>query len=115
MGKLSTAALLLVFAAWYAFNASYNVYNQKSKAIFALFPLFVGATQLLVGLSYSLPLWLLGVRKAPKLTLSDLITFIPIVLLNTIGHVTAVTAMFEKGGGSFTHVIKASEPVVSGK
>jgi hypothetical protein len=24
-----------------------------------------------------------------------------------------VNAMFEKGGGSFTHVIKASEPVVS--
>ena len=25
----------------------------------------------------------------------------------------SVIAMFEKGGGSFTHVIKASEPVVS--
>ena len=115
MAKLSATTLLLVFAAWYAFNASYNVYTQKSKAIFALFPLFVAATQLMVGLSYSLPLWLLGARKAPRMTLSDLVMFLPIVLLNTIGHVSAVTAMFEKGGGSFTHVIKASEPVVSGK
>ena len=37
----------------------------------------------------------------------------PIVLLNALGHVSAVIAMFEKGGGSFTHVIKASEPVVA--
>ena len=33
--------------------------------------------------------------------------------MNAIGHISAVYAMFEKGGGSFTHVIKASEPVVS--
>lgn len=38
---------------------------------------------------------------------------LPIAALNTLGHVSAVVAMFEKGGGSFTHVIKASEPVVS--
>ena len=34
-------------------------------------------------------------------------------LFNAAGHVSTVAAMFEKGGGSFTHVIKASEPVVS--
>ena len=37
----------------------------------------------------------------------------PIAILNAFGHAAAVVAMFEKGGGSFTHVIKASEPVVS--
>ena len=30
-----------------------------------------------------------------------------------MGHYSAVAAMFEIGGGSFTHVIKASEPVAS--
>ena len=34
-------------------------------------------------------------------------------ILNAVGHASAVIAMFQKGGGSFTHVIKASEPVVS--
>lgn len=34
-------------------------------------------------------------------------------LLNAGGHACAVIAMFQVGGGSFTHVIKASEPVVS--
>lgn len=34
-------------------------------------------------------------------------------LLNAAGHASAVCSMFQKGGGSFTHVIKASEPVVS--
>lgn len=36
-----------------------------------------------------------------------------VAALNTLGHYCAVKAMFQKGGGSFAHVIKASEPVVS--
>jgi hypothetical protein len=33
--------------------------------------------------------------------------------VNAIGHACTVVATFETGGGSLTHVIKASEPVVS--
>jgi solute carrier family 35 protein E1 len=55
----------------------------------------------------------LGIRKFPSLKLKDIGTMLPIILLNTCGHITAVIAMMQKGGGSFTHVIKASEPVVS--
>ena len=73
----------------------------------------MGSTQLLVGLFYAFPLMFLGIRKMPKLTVKDVITLLPIVLLNTCGHITAVIAMMQKGGGSFTHVIKASEPVVA--
>jgi solute carrier family 35, member E1 len=69
--------------------------------------------QLVVGLFYAIPLWLLKIRKIPKLTYQDLLKLFPIALLNAGGHACAVNAMFEKGGGSFTHVIKASEPVVS--
>jgi solute carrier family 35 protein E1 len=49
----------------------------------------------------------------PKLSRADIIKLLPIAALNAAGHACAVNAMFEKGGGSFTHVIKASEPVVS--
>ena len=77
------------------------------------FPFTMGSSQLVVGLFYAFPLMLLGIRKTPKMTVNDVITLLPIVILNTIGHITAVVAMMQKGGGSFTHVIKASEPVVA--
>jgi len=104
--------LLLTFVVWYAFNAGYNVYNNYTKLDMAL-PFAIASSQLIVGLVYVLPLWALGIRSIPKLSLSDFVTLAPIIILNTIGHVCSVIAMFQKGGGSFTHVIKASEPVVS--
>ena len=66
-----------------------------------------------VGLLYAVPLWFLKIRKVPNLTFNDVKAMLPIAILNAFGHAAAVVAMFEKGGGSFTHVIKASEPVVS--
>jgi drug/metabolite transporter (DMT)-like permease len=56
---------------------------------------------------------LIGFRKIPKVTFQDILKLLPIAVLNAGGHACAVNAMFQKGGGSFTHVIKASEPVVS--
>ncbi|RYH09710.1 hypothetical protein EON65_39890 [archaeon] len=89
-----------------------NVFNAYVKRDFA-YPWTTAVLQLLVGLFYAIPLWALGVRKAPKLTMQDVIRLLPVACFNAIGHVSTVIAMFEKGGGSFTHVIKASEPVVS--
>jgi solute carrier family 35, member E1 len=90
-----------------------NVYNAFVKQDFP-YPWATSALQLLVGLLfYSVPLWLINVRKLPNLNGQDLLQLFPIALLNAGGHACAVNAMFEKGGGSFTHVIKASEPVVS--
>jgi solute carrier family 35 protein E1 len=77
------------------------------------FPVAIASSQLVIGLFYAIPLWIVGIRPAPKLSWNDIITIFPIVFLNTAGHVFSVMAMFQKGGGSFTHVIKASEPVVS--
>lgn len=106
------ATMVALFTAWYAFNAGYNVYNAFLKDAYK-FPAAVSAIQLAVGLGYAFPLWILGLRKVPSLTLADLIKILPIAFLNALGHACTVFAMFEKGGGSFTHVIKASEPVVS--
>lgn len=79
-----------------------------------MFPYAAATMQLAVGaLFYALPLWGLKFRKFPTLTKNDFLKILPIALLNAGGHLAAVIAMFEKGGGSFTHVIKASEPVVS--
>lgn len=108
----SSFMLLITFIIWYSFNAGYNVYNNYTKLDMAL-PFTIASSQLIVGLVYVLPLWLLGIRSIPRLSFSDFVTLLPIIILNTIGHVCSVIAMFQKGGGSFTHVIKASEPVVS--
>lgn len=77
------------------------------------FPLATSTIQLFVGLLYAFPLWGLKLRKIPNISMDDLLKLLPIAVLNALGHACGVSAMFERGGGSFTHVIKASEPVVS--
>lgn len=108
----SALYLLFLFVLWYAFNAGYNVYNSLLKSPFPL-PITIALLQLPAGLIYVIPLWILGIRKTPNLSIGDIFKLLPIVLLNAAGHAAAVIAMFQIGGGSFTHVIKASEPVAS--
>lgn len=82
-----------------------NVYNAFMKKDFQ-YPWASAAIQLAVGLFYVVPLFLLKLRKMPKISLEDFKRLLPIALLNAGGHACTVNAMFEKGGGSFTHVIK---------
>jgi drug/metabolite transporter (DMT)-like permease len=103
--------MLALFAIWYTFNAAYNVLNAHLKVF--PHPITISVIQLVVGLFYVLPLWVLNLRSRPKLGLSDVVHLLPIAALNALGHTTTVIATFEKGGGTFAHVIKASEPVVS--
>jgi len=111
--QLSGALKMLgLFTLWYGFNAGYNVFNAYMKKDFQ-FPYSSASLQLLVGMFYAIPLWALKLRKLPNVSMDDFLKLLPIALLNAGGHMCAVVAMFEKGGGSFTHVIKASEPVVS--
>ena len=113
LGKLAGPLKLLgLFTVWYAFNAGYNVYNAYMKRDFPK-PWTTSTIQLLVGMIYALPLWITGVRALPQMTMDDVKLLLPIALLNAAGHTAAIIAMLQKGGGSFTHVIKASEPVVS--
>ena len=101
-----------IFVLWYTFSSSYNVYNSYMKVFY--FPALVSGSQFLVGLFYAVPLWVLGIRKFPDLTWKEIIVHLgPVSFLSALGHTLAVMAMFQPGGGSFTHVIKASEPVVS--
>jgi len=110
-GSSSIFYLFILFIVWYGFNAGYNVYNAMLKPLGC--PYFIAAVQLAVGLVYAIPLWILGFRKIPSLNFTDVFRLLPIAVLNSAGHTASVLAMFRPGGGSFTHVIKASEPVVS--
>jgi len=64
------------------------------------------------GIAYFVPLWLLKIRKAPKLSFDDIKTLLPIALCHTGVHVGAVIAL-GAGAVSFAHIVKASEPVVT--
>jgi len=99
------------FALWYLFNIGYNIYNKQALNALA-FPWTIATIQMATGIAYFLPLWMLGLRKAPKLSGSDLKTLFPIALCHTGVHVGAVIAL-GAGAVSFAHIVKASEPVVT--
>jgi len=99
------------FALWYLFNIGYNIYNKKSLNALA-FPWTIALIQMATGIAYFVPLWLLGIRKAPKLSFDDLKTLFPVALCHTGVHVGAVVAL-GAGAVSFAHIVKASEPVVT--
>jgi len=99
------------FALWYLFNIGYNIYNKQALNALA-YPWTIATIQMATGIAYFLPLWVLGLRKAPKLSASDLKTLFPIALCHTGVHVGAVIAL-GAGAVSFAHIVKASEPVVT--
>jgi len=99
------------FALWYLFNIGYNIYNKQALNALA-FPWTIATIQMATGLFYFIPLWLTGLRKAPKLSAADLKTLLPIALCHTGVHVGAVIAL-GAGAVSFAHIVKASEPVVT--
>lgn len=66
-----------LFFLWYGFNAGYNVFNAFMKKDFQ-FPLTSAALQLLVGMIYAVPLWLLKLRKIPNISKDDFLKLLPI-------------------------------------
>lgn len=99
------------FALWYLFNIAYNIYNKKALNVLD-YPWTVATIQMGTGILYFVPLWLLGIRKAPKLNFQEMKTLFPIALCHTGVHVGAVIAL-GAGAVSFAHIVKASEPVVT--
>ena len=99
------------FALWYLFNIGYNIYNKKALNAMAI-PWTMALLQLVVGIPYVAALWATGLRKAPKLTTDNIKTLVPVSLGHLGTHIGAVISL-GAGAVSFTHIIKASEPVVS--
>jgi len=110
-GIMETVQVGTYFALWYLFNIGYNIYNKQALNVLA-YPWTVATLQMATGIFYFVPLWVLGIRKAPKLSMADIKTLIPIALCHTGVHVGAVIAL-GAGAVSFAHIVKASEPVVT--
>jgi hypothetical protein len=99
------------FALWYGLNIGYNIYNKKALNALPL-PWTVATFQLFAGIPYVLLLWLTNARTAPKLSRENLKNLTPSALCHLGTHVGAVLSL-GAGAVSFTHIVKASEPVVS--
>ena len=106
-----TLQVATYFALWYLFNIAYNIYNKQALNLLD-YPWTIATLQMAAGILYFFPLWVLGLRKAPKLSLDELKTLVPIALCHTGVHVGAVIAL-GAGAVSFAHIVKASEPVVT--
>lgn len=110
-GLAETLEVGTYFALWYLFNIGYNIYNKQALNAMA-YPWTIATIQMATGILYFVPLWLTGLRKAPKLSFDDMKTLFPIALCHTGVHVGAVIAL-GAGAVSFAHIVKASEPVVT--
>lgn len=104
-------------AVWYLGNVFYNIYNKKacnalgkdshghSNAHWAL-----SAIQLFTGVVFVVPMWLTGLRAAPKLTLDNWKALAPVGLWASLAHAFSVLAL-GAGAVSFGQIVKAGEPV----
>lgn len=104
-----TAKIGIGFLLWWVLNIGYNVYNKYTLNNLYL-PLIISEVQLLVGVPYNLFLWGTGLRKTPKLDRKDLLKLAPLALFHLGTHVSGVLSL-GAGAVSFTHIIKACEPV----
>jgi len=104
-----TLKLTVLFFLWYALNTAYNIGN---KLVLTALPIpWTSATiELFFGLPYVGMLWLTGLRKKPKLSLDNIKTLAPSAFFLSATHVGGVIS-FGAGAISFTHVLKATEPV----
>jgi len=99
------------FALWYALNIVYNILNKKVLNVLPA-PLTIGTLQFGVGAVYVIFLWILGFRRRPTLTSDGVQAVNNIAVAHAFGQ---LTSMISLGAGpvSFTHIVKALEPVFS--
>lgn len=125
----STVQVLLLFAAWYAFNIWYSLVAKmvlqwwKSPWLFTILQLGIGS--LWVALQW-VPLPTLGfgsalrladpkaktftLRPVPQLSLAEVRALVPIAACLAAGHVASTMAMFY-GTVAFANVVKTAEPL----
>jgi len=110
--KKRLAAVTIYFVLWYVLSIFYNIYSKKALNLAPGLAWTTAWFQMALGLFYVVPLWMTGVRKAPKLTKETVQHFFPVGVLHSLVHVGGVVSM-SAGAVSFTYVVKASEPAVS--
>jgi len=99
------------FFLWYFFNIVFNVYNKSTLNVFP-YPWLISTLQLAATSLWMLTVWATKVQPKPVVSKVFLLAVAPVAFFHTVGHVSACVS-FSKMAVSFTHVIKAAEPVFS--
>ena len=105
--------LLIYIGLWYLGNYYYTISNKLALNAAGGkngFPLTISTMQLGVGVVYALYAWLApDMRKAPEVTLDDVIKMIPVGFCAAAAHSFSVFAQ-SAGAVSFAMIVKAAEP-----
>ncbi|KAG8366440.1 hypothetical protein BUALT_Bualt17G0080000 [Buddleja alternifolia] len=99
------------FFTWYFLNVIFNILNKKVYNYFP-YPYFVSAVHLLVGVTYCLISWGVGLPKRAPINKELLGLLTPVAICHALGHVMS-NVSFAAVAVSFTHTIKALEPFFS--
>lgn len=105
----SSVRLGLYIAAWYALSVSFTIVNKLTLTAFPM-PLLLSCIQLMASSAIMCILWGFRIHPIPKLPPGFLRSLLPVAFFHSVGHVAACIS-FCKMSVSFTHVVKASEPV----
>ena len=100
-----------LFAAWYAFNIWFNIYNKQVLKVFP-YPLSCTALQFAVGSTLAGLMWLLKLHPAPKVDKDLVKAVLPLAAVHTLGNLLTNVSLGAVAV-SFTHTIKAMEPFFS--
>jgi solute carrier family 35 protein E1 len=104
-----TLKLTTLFFLWYVLNVGYNIGNKRVLNALPI-PWTAATVELFFGFPYVALLWTTGLRKAPKLSLDNVKTLSSSAFFLAATHVLGVIS-FGAGAISFTHILKATEPV----
>lgn len=106
-----TLKLSTLFSLWYVLNVGYNIGNKRVLNALPV-PWTAATVELFFGFPYVALLWGTGLRKAPQLSLANVKTLSSQAFFLAATHVAGVIS-FGAGAISFTHILKATEPVWS--
>jgi solute carrier family 35 protein E1 len=104
-----TLKLTTLFFLWYVLNVGYNIGNKRVLNALPI-PWTAATVELFFGFPYVALLWTTGLRKAPKLSMGNIKTLSSSAFFLAATHVLGVIS-FGAGAISFTHILKATEPV----
>ncbi|XP_028772282.1 phosphoenolpyruvate/phosphate translocator 2, chloroplastic [Neltuma alba] len=106
---IRTLQLGAMFGVWYVLNIYFNVYNKQVLKVYP-FPATVtafqfGYTALMITL-----IWTFNLYPKPKISRAQLVAIFPLAVAHTVGNLLT-NISFGKVAVSFTHTIKALEPL----
>ncbi|KAI3428202.1 hypothetical protein D9Q98_006582 [Chlorella vulgaris] len=111
-GLAKTLGLGFLFALWYAFNIQFNIYNKQVLKAFP-HPITITAFQFLVGSVLACCMWLFRLHNKPEGSFKDnAVSISPLAAVHTLGNMLTNISLGSVAV-SFTHTIKALEPMFS--